>query len=271
MLLLNGQLLSENDARISPLADGFMLGAGVFTTLRVRDGRAEFFSEHAARLLDDAHALGLAPGAAENLRARVTTCIAENSLAERDVGLKIIWFADTDGRTGELIMPRPHRYDATTHARGFRLKTVLCATRKGRTLASRKTLNYLEHAIAKRAAHAAGFDEALWIDERERVLEGATTNLFALINGELLTPPTTLGLLPGVIRGVLGRLPLPWRVRETELTRRDLLGAQEIILTNSLLGAIRVSALDERSFPREPAGVADTLSRALHEAARASD
>src|SRR5262245_46670601 len=109
MILLNGQLLLETDADVSPLGDGFQLGTGVFTTMRVRAGRVEFLSAHTERLATDARALGLAPGSeASVLRERCAACVAANDIV--DGGLKVVWFAERGGGTGELIMSRAHNY-----------------------------------------------------------------------------------------------------------------------------------------------------------------
>lgn len=247
MILLNGQLLPEADATASLLGDGFQLGAGVFTTLRVREGRVEFFREHTERLVTDARALGLAPGLEPaSLGGRCATCIAANGIV--DGGLKIVWFAERGGRTGELIMPRPHNYGPEAVARGVALMTMRCGARSGRELSRHKTLNYLEHAQAKRAAVTAGFDEALWIDDHGVVLEGATTNAFAVFRDEIVTPDVSAGLLPGVARRTLLALRVSRPVKIAMLSEKRLAEAEEIFVTNSLMGVMPVRAVDGRSY-----------------------
>jgi branched-subunit amino acid aminotransferase/4-amino-4-deoxychorismate lyase len=247
MILLDGKLMSEAEASVSALAEGFQFGAGVFTTVRVRAGRAEFIAEHAERLAGDARALGLvAASSVEGLRERCAVCIATNRIVEG--GIKIVWFADRSGRTGEVVSQRAHRYDADALARGFRLMTSGCGSREHRELSRHKTLNYLEHLRARRAAVEAGFDEALWVDEHGRVLEGATTNIFAVIDSRLVTPDASAGLLPGVARRVVLGLGGENSVDSVTLTREMLARAEEIFVTNALMGVMPVRALDNHTY-----------------------
>jgi len=74
-------------------------------------------------------------------------------------------------------------------------------------------------------------DEVIFVNERGEVTEGAISNVVALIDGELLTPPRECGLLPGVMRE---ELLAEGRIRERVLTRRDLEEAEEIFLVNSV-------------------------------------
>lgn len=247
MIFLNGKLLAAGAANVSPFGDGFQFGAGVFTTIRVSAGRAEFLGEHFERLSGDARAIGLAAGTTEvQWRERCAACIAANRIEEG--GLKAIWFADGEGRTSEIISQRPHSYRADTYARGFRLTARNCAGRATRDLARHKTLNCLEHVQAKRAALAAGFDEAVWIDERGIALEGTTTNIFAVVRGEAITTVETAGLLPGIARRVvLGLASVP-AMRVGELTREMIAEADEVFVTNALMGVMPVCALDGRSY-----------------------
>lgn len=247
MIVLNGQLMTEQSAAISPLGDGFMTGQGVFTTMRVQAGGFAFFNAHEERLRRDAQAIGLSEvRLTGTLRARCELCLAANGTALN--GLKIVRFADGTNGTAELIVPRPHGYGAATTARGLSVMTVNCSGRAGRELSRHKTLNYLEHARAKRSAVAAGFDEALWVTDGGVVLEGATTNLFAVIGGEVITPPVSAGILPGVARGVLLQLRGAVKVREAMLTREQLAEAAEIFVTNSLMGVVPVNRWDQRHY-----------------------
>ena len=271
MILLNGNLLSEQATSVSPLGAGFMSGAGVFTTMRVTSGRVEFLREHAERLTGDAHAIGLSPASEFTvLRERCAACVAANGI--ENGALKIVWFADADGSASELIIQRAQPYGVEERTRGFRLMTMRCGSRETRELSRHKTLNYLEHARAKREAVAAGFDEALWIDERGVVLEGATTNIFAVIDGELVTPDEKAGLLPGVARGVLLGVPRGTAdVRRVATLTEEMLGAaQEIFVTNALMGVMPVRVWERREYDLSKTSVTQEMARLFARAASVS-
>jgi branched-subunit amino acid aminotransferase/4-amino-4-deoxychorismate lyase len=265
MILLNGKLMDDGEALVSPLAPGFMFGVGAFTTVRVREGRAEFLTLHVERLVSDAGALGLAPASdVATVRARCEVCIAANAI--RDGGIKIVWFADEKGGTSEMICQRPHSYTAGTLTKGLRLKVLPCAPRSNRALSRHKTLNYLEHLRGKREAVAAGFDDGLWVDESGTVLEGATCNVFAVIAGEIVTPGLDAGLLPGVARRVILELS-DFRVREIRLTQAMLAEAQEVFVANALMGIAPVVAVDARMYALDESGMTRRLQAAFARAA----
>lgn len=83
----------------------------------------------------------------------------------------------------------------------------------------------------RRVAADAGAEEAVFVRDDGLVTEGAITNVFVERDGVLLTPPASLGLLPGVLRG---RLLADGRAREKELTLSDLEGG--FLLGNALRG-----------------------------------
>jgi para-aminobenzoate synthetase / 4-amino-4-deoxychorismate lyase len=87
-------------------------------------------------------------------------------------------------------------------------------------------------------AHANGFDDIIFLNEREEVTEGAISNIFIERDGVLLTPPLRSGVLPGVFRRHL--LELNATVEECILTIHDLESADRVFLCNSVRGMSRV-------------------------------
>jgi len=107
-------------------------------------------------------------------------------------------------------------------------------------LARVKSLNYLDNILARREAAENGADDAILLNTRGRVAETTIANLFALIDGRVVTPSVAEGALPGIARGlILERL----EVAERPLTLAELRRAGEIVLTNSL-GVRPVVAVD---------------------------
>jgi 4-amino-4-deoxychorismate lyase len=91
----------------------------------------------------------------------------------------------------------------------------------------------------KALAATQGADEVVFLNERDEVCEGARTNIFVERDGDLLTPPVSCGLLPGVFRAdLLAR----GRAREKILRLEDLRG--EFLLGNSLRRFLRVRLVD---------------------------
>ena len=243
-VLLDNVLQPAAAARIPALSEGFLFGHGVFETIKVSRGSPAFLADHHARLTASAHSLDL-PYALDlaTLRDRLQRAIEANDLIEGSA--KIVLFNNDTASTSELICTLEKVYPAETYDRGFRLRTVFSGDRTG-SLSDHKTLNYLVNIRAKRAVITAGFDEPLFITPAGIVIEGATTNVFAVRGGVALTPSLACGPLPGTARARVIGLLGPDRVREGLLTRSDLEHADEIFVTNALLGVMPVSLLDER-------------------------
>ena len=99
-----------------------------------------------------------------------------------------------------------------------------------------KSLNYLNSVMAKQEALDAGADDALMLDRNGFVSEATTTNLFIVKDGDIFTPPSTAGILPGVTRKRILHLAreLGYRVIEKGLTPYDVTSADEAFLTGTL-------------------------------------
>ncbi|MDO8540670.1 MAG: aminotransferase class IV [Opitutaceae bacterium] len=244
-VVLNGEVIAAADARISPLGDGFMYGLGLFETIKVLDGRLVFFPEHAERLGRSAAELGLVLAISrEELHARCRQCIGANAL--RDAALKLVVY-QSPGGVGELIVPGRNLYPSELYARGFRLKTMR-ENGRNHELSGHKTLNYLKCIRAKRGAEASGFDEALFVAADGAVLEGAISNVFVVKDGLVHTPSLAQGILPGIARAAVLRLLIAEPVDEGAIPGALLLAADEVFVTNSLLGVMPVGRVDERSY-----------------------
>jgi para-aminobenzoate synthetase / 4-amino-4-deoxychorismate lyase len=82
-------------------------------------------------------------------------------------------------------------------------------------------------------ARAAGYFDVIFMNERDEITEGAITNIYAKIRGGLFTPPLDCGLLNGTIRQTL---IAEGRVKEQRLTLQDLRNAEELYISNSIIG-----------------------------------
>ncbi len=241
----NGQMMATDELRVSVLGDGFMFGQGLFETIKVVGGKVMLFEDHCARLSRSAPVLGLklvSDGA--QLCSRCEQVIAANGLV--DGNLKVILFQD-EGGPGEIVLARAGLYPAAFYERGFRLKTEVAGARGA--LAGHKTLNYFENIAAKRRAAAAGFDEPVLIDSAGGVLEGATTNIFVVKGGRVFTPATDGRILPGVVRARVVRAS-GGRVLECAVSLKQLRDADEVFVTNAMLGVMPVSCVDEQIYDR---------------------
>jgi branched-chain amino acid aminotransferase len=113
-----------------------------------------------------------------------------------------------------------------------------------------KTTSYADNAIALRHAQERGADEALFANTAGMVCEGAGSNVFAVVDGRLVTPPLSSGCLAGVTR----ELVLEWlpEAVEKDVRLATLAGASEIFLTATSRDVHPVAVLDGRELDAVP-------------------
>ena len=236
------ELIESAELRVSPLGDGFMYAHGLFETIRALGGKPVFLERHFDRMQQAARTLGLElPTTLDEWRERLARLAHANQLG--DGSFKVVRYRDLGG-VGEFAVSRASGYTPEHYARGFRLRTA--ATPRAGALHAVKSLAYLENLLAKRAAQADGFDEVVFADPVGNLLEGGGSNLFVVVGGKVITPPVA-GLLPGVARGVVVELCGTNSV-ERAITPDLLAAAEEMFVTNAILGVMPVVELDGRRF-----------------------
>lgn len=245
-VLVNGRV----DGRLDPLDRGLQYGDGLFETMAVRDGRARFAAWHLARLVDGARRLALPMPDQELLPGQIAAAWPGG----RGV-VKLIW---TRGASGRGYRPPAHgvptcivagyewpAWPRAAWSDGIRLR--YCRTRLGRNplLAGIKHLNRLEQVLARDEWDDESIAEGLMLDERDHVISGTQSNLFAVIAGQIVTP----ALDQCGVAGIMRRAFRAWAaehasaVIERNLLSGELETASEILVTNALIGAWPVREL----------------------------
>ena len=121
-----------------------------------------------------------------------------------------------------------------------------------------KTLAYLDSLIARELARVAGADEAIRLDVHGDVCEGATTNVFLVEAGRVITPARGTGALPGVTRAQVIAL---CDAQEQRVTVDRLRTASEVFVTSAIRGIVGVESLDG---DRRAVGPVPVRLRAAH-------
>lgn len=256
---LDGRLVRAQDARVSPFDRGFLLGDGLFETLRAYRGKPALLPDHLARLARGCEALRLP--FPDDLPARVDATLDANG--RPDAAVRVTLTRGPGGRGASprgagpgtiLVSLAAIPYDEAIYSRGLRA-VVSRRVHAPEGHAGIKATSYVDHVLARLEADDAGADEALFADPAGHLLEATQANLFAL-RGDVLTTPPLGALLPGVTRRAILELAgtLGLRAREAPLTREDLLGSDEGWLTASVLEVAPLTTLDGAPIGRGVAG-----------------
>lgn len=241
---LNGQMVDA--PAISALDEALLYGYGVYETLRVYSGTAFRQDEHVARLRQSAEKIEMHVPSAKKVKDAIALTIQQNAL--QDAALRVVLTAGGKSDWGNaepslLVLARSLPVVPDT----FKAISVPFH----RDVAQVKSLNCLTSVMARKRAHAAGCDEALFRIGRS-VLEGTTCNVFAVFGRELLTPKD--GVLQGVTRNAVLSLASDVQLVASEgpLTYDRLLQSDEVFLTGTLKQIVPLVELDGKPLKKGP-------------------
>jgi branched-chain amino acid aminotransferase len=257
-IYIDGNFYPESEAKISVFDHGLLYGDGVFEGIRFYQGRVFRLEEHIARLWNSAKGIALEiPISASEVTAATLETIRQNDLHDGYIRLLVTRGIGSLGLSPEscrrpsiiIIAATIALYPSALYEKG--LTMVTCATRRigPAALSPRiKSLNYLNNVLAKIEAQQAGAAEGVMLNEQGYVAECTGDNLFILKDGRLYTPPINAGILEGVTRRVAielaGKNGLV--VEERDLTRYDVVTADECFLTGTAAEIIAAVELDRR-------------------------
>lgn len=277
--VIDGVAAPLAEAKVSVLDRGFLYGDSVFETLRTYAGVPFALDCHLARLERSAAlALIQMPLSRPALAKEVTDAVAAAGNAESYVRVMITRGAGElgldPGLAGApvrvvivtpLASPHPETYEHGISAITFAARR----SADGTEAAGAKIGNYLVSVLAMAKARAAGAGEALIVDGAGRLVEGATSNVFFVEGGALITPPEDAGILAGITRAVvLGRaaaLAIPIRFRCPDLS--EVPKFDEVFISSSIRELLAVVRVDDAPIGAATPG---PVYRRLLEAFRAA-
>jgi len=240
------------DARIPLLDRGYLLGDGVFETLRARGGRLLAWPLHRDRMAHGLAVLGIEASALETA-AQAAEAVTGRAARDVPVDLYVRVQVARCGETGREADPGTVTASArpcpVTPERlrqsGARLRVAAWRRDPGDPLAGVKPLSYLPHVLARRAARAAGCDDALVLNTAGRVCESSYGNIVARVNGAWYAPGPDEGALDGVTRRLLLERAVPRGETVHDRLPVDALEqAEEVLLLSTLAGVVPVRAID---------------------------
>jgi branched-chain amino acid aminotransferase len=274
LIFHNDCLIPLQEAYLSPGQMGLLMGWGVFTTLRIYEGRPFAFDRHWARMSHDAERLGMnLTHEPEAVRLAVIKLAEANHRLE---GMARVSFVKNHGGlwgqagnrpetdllifTRELVRwPAIHRLKLQPHA-------IYSATR----LAGVKMLSWVQNVALLEQAHAEGFDDVLLLNESGHIAECTSANVFLVRGGKVLTPPLSTGCLPGVTRDVL-REVVPragFELVEENLTTEDLSSAAEVFISSTTREVAAVASIDSQWRYQAPGKTTVTIEHSFKEYVR---
>jgi len=263
---VNGKLIDWDDAKVHVLTHALNYGTGVFEGIRVYQtpkGTAVFrLKEHIARLFNGCKVMGIDPEFggrtynAEEVVAAVKECIRANKnvdyvkpcvfLSGEEVGLNPVGvpaslsitcihmgsYLGDAGSGAKVITSSWHRPDNLCGPAGAKVNGA-----------------YVTSCLAKREAVRQGANEAVMLNSTGHVAECTGENIFLCNGGKISTPQTSECILDGITRRSVIEIArdMGYEVVETEITRTQLVSAEEVWMTGTAAEVVPVVSVDGRA------------------------
>ncbi len=239
---LNGRFISERLARVSVFDRSFLYGDGIFETLRSYCGRIFKEEEHINRLRRSAEAIYLPLPEIDYSRI-FQKLLKANNLSDALLRLTISrgegWGIEPCGIPNVVCFAKDFSdWPSKMYEKGI---SSVVATRK-RPATGVKSTNYLEAILARLEAKGK---EAIMLSEDGFVASAGTSNIFIVKDQRLITPPLSLGILPGITRGVVLEIA---KVDAEVFKIEELYQADEVFLTNTSYEIMPVTEIDGRKI-----------------------
>jgi 4-amino-4-deoxychorismate lyase len=251
---VNGRALGE----VSALDRGLHYGDGLFETIACSAGHARLLDMHLERLGEGCRRLGIRIPALREIRSEIATLAAQSPRAV----IKLLVTRGAAGARGYAVSGAETanrvllRYawpaeDPQLAVAGVRLRTARTCLGENPALAGLKHCNRLEQVLARGEWQDPGIADALMYSSAGVLVSGTMTNVFTVRNSELQTPRLDRCGVAGVMRRAVMQVATQAGValQECALRAADLQDAEEIFVTNALIGIHPVRELDGRAWP----------------------
>ena len=270
---VNGDILNEDEAKISIFDRGFLYGDGIFETIRSYDGIVFRFKEHLDRLYSSMKSLKIRQALAKKeIEKAVYELLHLNNLKDASIRITISrgiskhrGFNISQNEVANTVIvaqqfaPRPDKF----YKKGIKADIARFKKNSQSLMTRFKTLNYLESIIARNEAVPKGSFETIFLNENGHICEGTVSNIFMVKGNRLMTPSLGCGVLPGVTRKIVLELAsyVGLGKEEGRFQEEDMKNSDELFVTNSLVEIIPVVELDDKQIG---SGRVGTVTSELH-------
>jgi branched-chain amino acid aminotransferase len=257
---INGELVPQDQAKVSVFDHGLLYGDGVFEGLRSYGGKVFRLEDHVVRLFESAKSIWLElPLTQTAMCDAIDEAVRANKLDDGYIRVIVTRGAGTLGLDPRrcsnpqviIIADAITLYPAEYYENGLDIVTVSVSRNHPAALNPRiKSLNYLNNILAKIEGIQAGCIEALMLNHKGEVAECTGDNIFLVKNGQLRTPPLDAGILAGITREAVSEIAegVGIKVRRVCLTKHDVYTADECFLTGTAAEVIPVVKVDSRQI-----------------------
>ncbi|MBU5487855.1 aminotransferase class IV [Clostridium sp. MSJ-8] len=213
---------------------GVFFGKGAFETIAYYD-KPVLLDYHIERLKKALDVLNM-----DQLEEKKLREFIDDKLSLHNTSFKI---TVTDKNI--IISTRPIPYTEDMYRDGFNLTVSEVRRNKTSRLTYIKSCCYYENILQKQEAVKKGYNDLIFLNEEDKITETSCANIFFVKDKKIYTPKVSEGLLEGVIRRWIMD---NYEVIETSIDIEDISEYDEVFITNSLMGIMKVSKINNTSY-----------------------
>ncbi len=260
LIWLDGQMVPWRDAGVHILTHGLHYASSIFEGERVYDGEIFRLTEHSERLAHSAQVMGFElPYSVAQVDQACRETVSAMRIADgyvRPVAWRGSEMMGVSAQANQIHLaiaawPWPAYFSPEARLEGIRLQTAQWRRPAPDTAPtnSKAAGLYMICTLAKHAAEAAGFQDALMLDYRGYVAEATGANFFLAREGVLHTPIPDC-FLDGITRRTVMGLAAARGIEVVErvILPDELAAAEEVFLTGTAVEVTPVSGIDDLSF-----------------------
>ena len=229
-----------------------LYGEGVFETFRCIDYKLPvFYERHICRLENGCRYLYIPLPEKYKISKFISESLVESHIEDAYVKLCIL----SNGKTHYSAIPNSSNLiliikDYPEVREKVNITTAANRRDSANLIFHCKSLNYLENIILKRNIQKKGYDEAVFINDKDYVAECISHNIFWLRDDILVTPSSECGILPGVTRSALIDLvdSIGLKLMEGNFTIDELKLSSSVFITNSITGMAEVTSISGKNI-----------------------
>ena len=252
--------ISANSSPLTLCNRSFRYGDGLFESIRIVNHRPQFLKEHLKRLHTGMQILKMQPPAFLNepyLENAIQELARKNKVgAGARVRLTIyrndggLYTPDTNEISYIIEVDPLSEADYTLNNKGYTIDLYSEFKKQPHVLSNIKSANSLLYVMASIHKKQQSLDECLILNDKHYIIEGISSNIFAVKNGVLYTPPVADGCVDGVMRRKIIEIAQINRiaVHEISIMQNVLLGADELFLTNAVHGIRWIVAYRQKRY-----------------------
>jgi branched-chain amino acid aminotransferase len=261
MVNYNGNILAEDDFKVSAENRAFKYGDGIFDTLKCVNEHLYFVEDHYFRLMSSMRMLRMKIPMHFTLdyyETQIKRTLSENGLVQAArVRVSVFredggYYAPLSNEANFLIEVKP--LTAKDHSPNYEIELYKDFPTASGLLSTIKTNNRIVNVLAGIYAQENEYQNCILINERKEVVEAINANIFLIRGNEILTPWLESGCINGVIRKKLIESLQKhdvFSISETQISPFDLLKVDEVFLTNSVTEIQIVDRYRKKHYSRQ--------------------